>query len=158
MNPEIWILFSALLVWGVIWAKGRKPLLDALDSRTARIKSDLEEAERLKAEAEQLLADYKKKQSDAVETAKKIIANAEETVSEMQKKATQDIAESLKRHETMLMERISRAEAAAVQELRHQAADIAAAAAKHLLVGAMDKHGDKLVDSAIKDLPRAAGG
>ncbi len=154
MNPEIWILFSALLVWGALWAKGRKPLLDALDNRTARIKADLEEAERLKAEAEQLLADYKKKQDDAVETAKKIIENAEETVSVMKKKVEQDIADSLKRHETMLMERISRAEAAAVQDLRHQAADIAAAAAEHLLTGAMAKHGDKLVDQAIKDLPQ----
>ncbi len=153
MNAEIWILFSALIVWGAIWAKGRKPLLAALDGRTARIKADLEEAERLKNEAEQLLADYKKKHEDALETAKKIIENAEETVAALHKKSEQDITESLKRHETMLMERIARAEKAAVEELRHQAADIASAAAEKLLTGAMAKHGSKLVDEAIKSLP-----
>ncbi|MBU6474609.1 MAG: F0F1 ATP synthase subunit B [Alphaproteobacteria bacterium] len=154
MNAEIWVMFSALLVGAVIWAKGKKPLLAALDSRTARIKADLEEAERLKKEAEQLLADYKKKHADAVETAKKIIENAEETVTLMQKKAEQTLADSLKRHEAMLLERISRAEESAVQDLRHQAADIAAAAAEHMLTGAMRAHGPKLVDAAIKDLPQ----
>ena len=153
-DPHTWVLFSAILFAVVMWKKARQPLLKMLDTRTARIKSELEEAERLKNEAQQLLTDYQKKHRDAVQTAQKIIDNAQESVALMQKEAEETLAENLKRREALLLERITRAEAAAVQELRHQAADIAANAAEHLLAEAMGKRGVKLVDAAIEELPQ----
>jgi F0F1-type ATP synthase membrane subunit b/b' len=60
----------------------------------------------------------------------------------------------MKRREVLLLERMSRAEAAAVQELRHQAADIAAEAVEKLLADALPKRGTKLVDEAIEELPK----
>jgi F-type H+-transporting ATPase subunit b len=146
-------LISTIIFALIVWAKGRKPLLDMLDARTARIRSELEEATRLKNEAQQLLADYQKKHSDAVQTAQKIIDNARESVALMQKAAEEKLVENLKHREARLLERIARAEAAAVQELRHQAADIAAAAAGQLLTEALDKRGAKLIDAAIEELP-----
>ena len=152
-DPHTWVLFSTIVFVVIAWVKGRKPLLNMLDARTARIKNDLDEAARLKSEAQALLADYQKKHKDAVEIAQKIIDNAQESVALMQKDAEAKLSENLKRRETMLLERIARAETAAVQELRHQAADIAAAAAEKLLAEAMDKRDTKLIEAAIEELP-----
>lgn len=152
-DPHAWVLLSTIVFAIIAWVKGKKPLLDMLDSRTARIKHELDEAERLKNEAQQLLADYQKKHRDAVATAQKIIDNAQESVVLIQKQAEEKLAENMKHRETHLLERIARAEAAAVQELRYQAADIAANAAKQLLSESMDKRGIKLVDAAIEELP-----
>ena len=66
------------------------------------------------------------------------------------------LADSMKRKETQLLERIQRAELAAVEELRHQAADLAAKSAEVLLHDAMGKRGAKLVDEAIGDLSTRA--
>ena len=152
-DPHAWVLLSTIVFAVIAWVKGKKPLLDMLDSRTARIKHELDEAERLKNEAQQLLADYQKKHREAVATAQKIIDNAQESVALMQKQAEEKLTENMKHRETHLLERIARAEAAAVQELRYQAADIAANAAKQLLSESMDKRGVKLVDAAIEELP-----
>lgn len=152
-DTHSWVLFSALLFVAVIWKVGRRPLLNALDARTAKIRADLEEAERLKNEAQKLLADYQQKHKDAVTTAQKIIENAQESVALMQRDAEAKLKENLERREELLLERIARAEKAAVQELRHQAADIAAKAAESLLADAMGKTGAKLVDDAISELP-----
>ncbi len=153
-DPHTWVLFSTIIFAIIAYKKGKKPLLNMLDSRSARIKADLDEAERLKNEAQALLADYQKKHRDAVTTAQKIIDNAQESVSLIQKAAEEKLTENLKRREELLLERIARAEAAAVQELRYQAADIAAAAAGQLLADAMNKRGAKLVDEAIEELPQ----
>ncbi len=152
-DPHSWVLLSTIIFAVILYTKGKEPLLKILDTRTARIKTELEEAERLKNEAQQLLADYQKKHKDAVATAQKIIDNAQESVVLMQKEAEEKLAESLKRREAQLLERIARAETAAVQQLRHQAADIAANAAEKLLVEAMSKRDSKLVDAAIEELP-----
>jgi len=153
-DPHFWVLLSTLLFAFIAWKKGRGPLLNMLDSRTARIKAELEEAANLKRQAQALLADYQKKHNDAVQTAKKILDNAHESAALFQKEAERTLAENMKRRETLLLERIARAEASAVQELRHQAADIAAAAAEKLLGDAIGKKGPSLVNEAIEELPQ----
>ncbi len=153
-DPHTWILFSAVVFAAVAWKKGKAPLLKMLDGRTARIKSELEEAERLKNEAQALLADYQQKHRDAVQTAQDIIEAAEEAVTDIYREADLKLTEKIKRHEEMLMDRIARAEAAAVNALRNQAADIAAAASEKLLADALAKRGPKLVDEAIEELPK----
>ena len=152
-DPHTWILFSAILFVALAWKKGKAPLLKLLDARSLRIKNELEEAERLRNEAQQLLADYQQKHRDAVETAQKIIDNAKESAVLMQKEAEEKLTENLARREALLLERIARAETAAVRELRHQAADIASTAAESLLADAMKARGAKLVDEAIEELP-----
>ena len=152
-DPHIWVLFSAILFAVVLWKKGRGPVLAMLDGRTAKIQSDLDEAARLKQEAQDLLADYQQKHKEAIITAQKIIEGAQESVALMQKDAEEKLTETLQRREALLLERIKRAEGAAVQELRFQAADIAAKAAESLLADAMGKRGSKLVDEAIEELP-----
>lgn len=152
-DPHSWVLFSAILFAIVAWKKGKGPLLNMLDSRSSRIRHELEEAERLKAEAQELLADYQKKHRNAVQTAQQIIDTATESAVLIQKESERQLDENLRRREALLLERIALAEAAAVRHLRHQAADIAAAAAEKLLADAVGARGAKLVDEAIEELP-----
>lgn len=156
-DPHTWVLFSAILFAIAAWKMGKAPLLSMLDKRTARIKAELEEAERLKREAAALLEDYRQKERDAVLTANKIIANAKETAAQIEKEAERKLEENIRRRESQLLERISRAETSAVQEIRHQAADLAALATEKLLNDSMSKRGSRLIESAIEELPRKLG-
>ncbi len=152
-DSYFWVLLATVIFVVIAYAKGRKPLIAMLDARTARIKTELEEAEALRIQAQELLADCQKKHRDALQTSQKIIDNAKETAERMQQTAEKKLEESLKRKETQLMDRIARAETAAVTELRNQAADIAARTAEILMAEAITKRGPKMVDEAIADIP-----
>ena len=157
LDPHFWVLLSTLAFACLAWKYSRKPALDTLDARTAKIQAALDEAERLKTEAQDLLADMQKKHRDAIHTAQKIIDTAKETAARIQKDAEHKLADGIKRKEAQLIDRIKRAEAAAVQEIRDQAADIAAKSAEILLHDALPKRSSKLVDESIADIPRQLG-
>lgn len=157
-DTGFWVFLATVGFAFVLWKYARKPLFALLDARTNKIKTELDEAERLKNEAQDLLSESQRKHRDAIQTSQKIIENAKETAVRIQKDAEARITESAKRKEEQLLERISRAEAAAVAELRHQAADIAAKSAELLLNDAMSKRGAKLVDDAIHEIPSRLAG
>ncbi len=153
-DSNFWVLLAAIGFAAIVWKKGRKPIVDMLDSRTERIRAELEEAERLRNEAQDLLSETQKKHRDALQTAQKILDNAQKNAAALEVDAQRKLEESLKRREEQLLERIQRAEIAAVQELRAQAADIATRAAEIMLEEALAKRGGKLVDEAIDELPQ----
>ena len=151
-DTHFWVLIASIVFAGVAFKKGKKPLIDMLDGRTTRIQADLQEAARLRREAEELLADSQRKHRDAVQTGQKIIDNARTAAEKMQKDAESKLSESLKQRESLLLERIARAESAAVQEVRIQAADIAARAAEKVLLETLAKNDNRLIDESIKEL------
>jgi len=152
-DPHFWVLLATIVFAVIGFAKGKGPLLAMLDSRTARIKNNLEESERLKNEAQEILAEAQRKHRDAIQTSQKIIDAAKQTSDRLAKESVQKLEDSMNRKETQLLERIKRAELSAVEELRHQAADLAARTAEALLQEAMPKRGAKLVDEAIAEIP-----
>lgn len=152
-DTHFWVLAATVIFALVAFRMGKKPLLAMLDARTTRIRQDMEEAARLKKEAQEMLVEAQKKNRDAVQTAQKIIDDAKDAAARMQKDASLKLEDGLKRREAQLLDRIARAESAAVQELRQKAADLAVHAAEELLRDALPKRGAQLVDDAIAHLP-----
>lgn len=152
-DTSFWVLLSTLGFAVVAYIKGRAPLTSMLDSRTARIKHELDEAERLRNEAQDLLADTQRQHREALQTAQRIIENAKEAAARLESDATRKMDEAQKRREEQLLERIARAENTAVSELRRQAADLASKAAEQLLRDAMAKNGAGLINEAINEIP-----
>lgn len=155
-DTNFWVLLSTLLFAVVVYVKGRGPILGMLDARTNRIRNELNEAERLRVEAQELLAETQRQHRDALQTAQRIIESAKETAARIEHDSNRKMDEAQKRREDQLLDRITRAEAAAVSEVRRQAADLAAKAAEQLLRDNMPKHGAALVNDAIDHIPAKA--
>lgn len=154
-DPTFWVAVAFLIFAAIILWKVRAPLIDALDSRAARIKSDLDEAQRLREEAQALLAEYKRKQRDAISETEEMLAHAEEEAKRLRRKAEDDLAAGLKRREQQALDRIAQAEAQAIAEVRNTAVDIAVSATGMLLVKNLDgRKAAKLIDDAVKALPK----
>jgi len=153
-DPYFWIVLSTIIFVAIIIQKGSAPLLNALDNRSRRISDELDQAEKLRVEAQELLAEYQRKHRDAVKMAEGIISQAKDQAKIIQKETQTKMDDSLKRREAQLVERISRAELSAVQEVREQAADISSAAAESLVIMALSKTGSKLIDTSIAGLPK----
>src|SRR3546814_6728751 len=127
-DPTFWVavafvVFAGLMVW-----KARQPVLDGLDARAERIRAELDEAQRLREEAQKALAEYKRKQRDAAKEAEDLLANAKHEAELLRRQAAEDLKETLARREKAAIEKIAQAETQALQEVRAQAVDIAIAA------------------------------
>ncbi|MEO1264666.1 MAG: F0F1 ATP synthase subunit B [Pseudomonadota bacterium] len=154
-NPEFWVAMSfvaflALLVYyGVPAMLGR-----ALDSRAERIRKELDEARRLREEAQQLLADYKRKAAKAEDEARAIVDNAQQEAQALAAETRKALQDTLERRTRMAEEKIERAEAQAVSEVRAAAIERAVGAAERIIRARVDgDQGDVLITDAIAKLP-----
>jgi F-type H+-transporting ATPase subunit b len=153
-DPEFWVAISFVIFAIFILWKGTKPMLAALDARAERIRADLDQAQRLREEAQHLLAEYQRKERDATKEAEAMLAHAREEAQRLREKAAEDLAASVKRREQQALDRIAQAEAQAEAQVRAQAVDLAIAATRQLLADKLDaKQAAKLVEDAIKDIP-----
>ena len=154
-GPEFWVLVAFILFVGVVVWKARGAILGTLDGRAARIRAEIDEARRLRDEAQALLAEYQKKQREALGEAESMIRQAEDEARRLRAKLEAELAGALKRREQQALDRIAQAEAQALAEVRNLAADLAIAATETLLVAKLDPaKAEALVSDAIAELPR----
>lgn len=154
-DPEFWVLLAVLLFAAIVWKPARRFIIGTLDQRAMRIEGELEEARRLREEAEQLLAQYQKKQREAAAEAQAIVAHAREEAERIAAQAARDLEQSLERRQRLAEERIAQAESKAMAEIRAAAVDVAIEAARQIIVSELDeRRGAAMLDTAIASLPQ----
>tara|TARA_B110001454_G_C12692377_1_gene422829 strand:- start:549 stop:1187 length:639 start_codon:yes stop_codon:yes gene_type:complete len=154
LNATTVVSFAMLVFIAVlIWKKVPALLGKALDSQIAGIRSQLDEAAKLRAEAEALKAEYQKKLAGAEKEAEALRARAEDEAANMVAEAKIATANLVKRRQKMAEDKIAAAERAAIADIRAKAVTAATSAAAALIAGNHDAKADKaMVDSAIKGL------
>jgi F-type H+-transporting ATPase subunit b len=154
-DPTFWTLVAFVIFVVAFFRPAKKALLGGLDSRITQIRNEVEEAQRLREEAQSLLASYQRKQREAVQEAQAIVARARDDAEIHRAESQKALEEALKRQEELAVEKIAQAEASAVQEVRETAVDLAIAATERILTEKVsDDLADKLVSEAIEELPR----
>ena len=153
-NPAFWVAVSFFgFVAMLVYLKVPRLVAKGLDDRAEAIRRELDEARRLRQEAENLLAEYQQKQRQADAEARSIIEQAHRDAETMKVESARSLKEQLERRAKIAEEKIARAEAQAVAEVRSAAVELATAAAEHVLkVQAQGATGQGLVDQAIRDL------
>ncbi|MDQ2082496.1 ATP F0F1 synthase subunit B [Xanthobacteraceae bacterium Astr-EGSB] len=153
-EAEFWVAVAFVIFVGILVYAGVPALLNrTLDDRGARIKTELDEARRLREEAQSVLAEYQKRRQDAEREAQAIIDNAKTEAERMAADAAAKAEEFVARRTKMAETKIGQAEAQAVADVRAAAAEAAvAAAAKILTETVKGKVADDLLDSGIKEL------
>ena len=154
-DPHTWVYLGFLIFLVLVGPKLWKALTQMLDRRSLKIKSDLDEAQKLKDEAQALLAEYQRKQRDAMREAEEIIANARSLAQRQIKDAGKQLEENLARREKASLEKIAQAEAQALAEVRREAVDVATAAAAQIIRSQVDGvRGGVLIDQAIAEVEK----
>jgi F-type H+-transporting ATPase subunit b len=152
-DPTFWVAIAFFVFAGLMIWKARQPVLKGLDARAERIKAELDEAQRLREEAQKMLAEYKRKQRDVAKEAEDLLANARHEADLLRRQAAADLEQTLARREKAALEKIAQAETQAVLDVRAKAVDIAIAATAKLLSENVDATRDQaLLDEAIKNL------
>lgn len=153
-SPEFWVAVSFFLFLGLVFYFGvHKKIGTALDARAAAIAKEIEEAKALREEAQAVLDDYRKKQSNATEEAKAIVDLAAKEAEAYAAETSRNMKEQFERRMRLAEEKIGRAEAEAVREVRAAAADAAIAAAQSVITDKLTPEtADKLVTQGIDAL------
>ena len=144
------VFVGILIYYGV-----HRMLLKTLDERAAAIRAEIDEAQRLREEAQSLLAGYERKQRDALKDAEDMVVHAREEAERDAKAQAVKLEEAVARREQMALDKIALAEAQAEREVRAAAVDLAIAAAARVVEARVGgAAGQALVDDAIKGLRR----
>ncbi|MBM3486713.1 MAG: F0F1 ATP synthase subunit B [Alphaproteobacteria bacterium] len=154
-SPDTWVAVGFVIFVAAIAKPVMRAINRALDARAARIKATLDEAAKLREDAQHLLAEYQRKSRNAMKEADDLLAAASSQAARLAEEQTAALEASLKTRERLALERIALAEAEALKEVRETAVDVALAATRKLIADNLDAtRGGALIESAIAELPR----
>ncbi len=155
-DPRNWVVIAFILFFVLFGKKLWGALAGILDARATSVRAELEEASRLRREAESMLRDAEKQRADALTEAKALIEGARAEAARLSAAAAAEAEASAKRREKMAIDRIAAAEKAAVDDVRLAAVDVATTAARQVLAEGLTADADSfLIDQAITQLPAA---
>lgn len=153
-DTTFWVGVGFLIFIGIlVWKKVPVMIAAALDDRAAKIRSDLDQAAKLREDAQALYADYQRKQRDALKEAEEIVAHARAEAERMARQAEIDLKAQIERRKAMAEAKIAQAEQAAIKDVRAAAADLAISAARRIILDELKgPKADALVEGAIGEL------
>lgn len=146
MDASFWALVALILFFVLIsWFKVPGMITKALDDRSGKIRNDLEEARRLREEAQQLLSEYQRKRKEAEGEAEAIVAAAKREADALRTEAERKTEDYVERRTALAEQKIAQAEGQAIAEVKAAAVDIATSAAEQLI-------GKKMIGAAATDV------
>ncbi|MFG1401697.1 F0F1 ATP synthase subunit B family protein [Xanthobacter sediminis] len=151
---ELWVAIAFLVFVGILlYAGTHRAIASALDKRGARIAAELEEARRLKEEAQKLVAEFKRKQREAEAEAESIVTAAKAEAERLAAEAKAKLEDFVSRRTKMAEEKIAQAEKQAIADVKAIAADTASRAAEGLLsAAATGQTAERLISTALSEV------
>jgi F-type H+-transporting ATPase subunit b len=154
LEAETWVAVAFFIfVGGLAYLRVHKMIVDSLDQRGARIRAEIEEAGRLKIEAEALLAESKRKLAEADREAEGLVAGARAEAERLALEAKGKLEELVSRRTKIAEAKIAQAEAQALADVRAAAAEAATRAAGTILTRTVKgKLAEALIDKGVEEL------
>ena len=150
----LWATIGLLIFVAVmLYIKVPAMLAKSLDARAARIRGELDDARRLREEAQALLADYQKKRKEAEQEAAEIVEAARREAATLADEARQRTEDYVSRRTALAEQKIGQAEREAIAEVRSSAVDLAVEAARQVLAVKVDaKGGAELFKASLQEV------
>lgn len=134
MDATFWATVAFLIFLAIVfYMKVPGAISKSLDARADRIRTELEDARKLREEAQQLLAEYQRKRKEAEKDAADIVDAAKREADILVADARQKTEDYVARRTALAEQKIGQAEREAVNEVRSAAVDIAVEAARKLI-------------------------
>lgn len=153
-DPTFWALVGLILFLAlIIYMKVPGKVTGGLDNRAETIRTELEQARRLREEAQALLAEYQRKAREAEAEVEEIIDQAKREANAYGSEAKKRVEDYVASRTKMAEEKIAQAEAQAIREVRALSADVAISASQRILAArARGAAADGLINQAIEDV------
>ncbi len=151
-NTDLVVAIAFLIFIGIlVYFKVPGLVGGLLDKRSETIRAELDEARKLREEAQELRASFERKKAEVKEQAERIVAKAKADAELAAKQARADLEISIARRMKAAEDQIASAQTAALREVRNTAVSVSIAAASELIAKNLDKaEAGKLVEASIK--------
>ncbi len=155
-EAEAWVAIAFVLFLGLlVYLGAHRRVISGIDARQARIKSELDEAVRLREEAQAVLAEFERKAREAEGEAAAIVASAKAEAERLAGEVKMRMEDFVLRRTKVAEAKIAQAEAQALADVRAAAADTAVAAAEKILAAAAKGQvAEDLLAKGIEDIKK----
>lgn len=149
-DPEFWVMISMVLCYGFIASKAWGPIKSGLDTRAVAIQKRLDEAEALRIEAQNILAEYKQRSENALNEAEEVLKNAQRRAEHLRVQMEKELMDSIARHEITAKNRIVRMEEEAIRSIKNS---IIMTTLSHVKIQAANQDlGAPSIDQSLDDI------
>ena len=153
-DPRLWVALAFVVFTLLSYKKVAGFMTRSLDERSAKIKSELDEARRLREEAESVLAQYKQRQAEYAKEAESLLEQACEDAEVLRTHAEHEMKSALDTRMKQALERISQEEEKAIADVRNHVVDIALSAARRIIAEHVGMSQDELIRLTLDDIER----
>lgn len=152
-TPAFWLAISFILFIAATFKPVGRVIISLLDKRAANIQKELDEAVRLKEEAQALLASYQRRQKEIAEEARRIVTSAEEEARNIISEAEKNFEENTNKRINLAMQKIANYEYSVIHNIRTNAIDIALGIVMNLVKDKLTAEvSDKMISQALNEM------
>lgn len=145
-------LFNFLVLLGILYAFGYKPILRIMDQRSQRIRESLEAAERAKEEAARSQEEMRKELEAARRQGQALLEQARQMAERYREEERARAQEEVKSFLERARSEIQRERDMAIEEVRRHFADLAIAAAERVIERSLDKEAHReLIEKVLEE-------
>lgn len=152
---ELWLLIALIILIAAVYKPLTRTIFGALDGHTEKVRHELDEAKRLREEAQHMLAEHQRQLEGGQDQAKAIVEHARLEAERQSDRQRAELEAMLKRRADQAVGRIAQQEARAVQDVRAHASRLVVRTTERLLRDQIDTaNATALVDGAIDEVGR----
>lgn len=155
-DTNLWVLLSFLVFLGVVLKFGWSAIIKTLDDKIESIKKEVETAEALRVEAQEMRAQYQRKQRDTEQEIQDFLKAAETRAQKLKEKMETEFQNSLERKQRQHEERIAQMKTDAINSIKNYTASLTISATQEVIEKTMTAETEKeIYNTSLKSLPRA---
>jgi F-type H+-transporting ATPase subunit b len=152
---ELWLLVALIILIAVIYRPLSRTIFGALDGHSAKVRAELDQARRLREEAQSLLASHQRQLLSGEDRARAIVEHARQETERQVERHRVELEASMGRRTEHALARIAQEEARALHDVRSRAATLAVRTTERLLREQLDgQQAQALLDDAIAEVGR----
>ena len=153
IDATFWVAVSFLIFVGVIfYFKVPQKIDDSLNESIKKIKESLDDAEKLKDEAKNILSEYDSKVSKSKEEIKNLISSAKNQAEKNIIKTNEDFHKIIENRKKSAEEKIRQMKIQAIKDVKNSSVDIAIGSVEKIIKNSIDKKKlDKIYISSIEE-------
>jgi len=153
IDATFWVAISFLIFVGVIiYFKVPQKIDDSLNESIKKIKENLDNAEKLKDEAKNILSQYDSKVSKSKEEIKNLITDAKNQAEQNIIKTNEEFHKVIENRKKSAEEKIKQMKVQAIKDVKNSSVDIAISSVEKIIKNSIDKKKlDKIYISSIEE-------
>ena len=153
VDATFWVAVSFIIFIGVLfYFKVPQKIYDSLEQSIKKIKQDIDNAEKLKDEAKNILSEYETKISKSKQEINFLIKKAQNEAEKNVIKVNEEFHNVFENRKKMAEEKIRQMKVQAIRDIRNSSVDIAILALEKIIKNSIDKKKlDKIYISSIEE-------